>query len=399
MTILAGKIGGRSKLALFSHGFNGEKELIKKLIAESETFPTKKYEIEGENGEKILDTQRMIDDFLQKEYYRQEDRYGTGIEKNILVACFSVSGPVGGSKDNRTTTISRPDLDLKITFNELDFKDKLPFPGLRVSFLNYMVAIGKKIFLAEDEAESKVLYEGNKETDSQNDRVIMLVGDGLGQAYSYWDNKKKALLHKSSEGGHSLFAPRNESEGELWSYLLKERRQVISYEYVLSKSGLVRIYEFIKSTNRYGKESGELRERLTQDNTDPSPIIDQAINHSDDLADAALNMFIRIMGARAGDLALTYEAKGGIYVGGVPIPEEKYNIFKEAFLDKEHKFRQYNEAIPVYVYKYESSVLWGAASHAVDAGFVYDAKSAHRRRERQREQRAGIDPKINRGYS
>ena len=43
MTILAGEIGGESKLALFSHEYNGKKTIIKDLIAESEIFPTKKY--------------------------------------------------------------------------------------------------------------------------------------------------------------------------------------------------------------------------------------------------------------------------------------------------------------------------------------------------------------------
>lgn len=392
MTILAGEIGGESKLGLFSHEFNGKKNIIKELIAESDMFPTNKYEIEGENGEKRLNTQAMIEDFLQKEYYGQEDKYGKGIEKYILGACFGIASPIKGSKDARKATISRDAINLEITLYELDFIDKLPCPDLPVSFLNDMVAIGKNIFLPEYEPEWKVLYEGNKEPDPKDDRAIMLVAGGLGQAHWYWDNTKKALSHKSSEGGHALFAPRNELEGELWLHLLKERQQVISYEYVLSEPGLVRIYEFIKSTNRYGEESGELRERLTQNNTDPSPIIDRAINHSDPLADRALNMFISIMGARAGDLALTYEAKGGIYVGGVPIPEKKYDIFKEAFLDKENDFRQYNEAIPVYVYKYEGSVLWGAARHAVDSGFVTDGKFAYKRMNRQKQNNNENDP-------
>ena len=388
MTILAGEIGGKSKLALFSHEYNGKKTIIKDLIAESDMFPTKKYEIEGENGEKRLNTQGMIEDFLAQVYYGQEDKYGEGIEKYILGACFGIAGPIEGSKDNRKATISRDTLDLKITFDELDFKNKLPCPDLRVSFLNDMVAIGKNIFLPEYEPEWKVIYQGKKEPDPKDDRAIMLVAGGLGQAHWYWDYTKKVLSHNSSEGGHALFAPRNKSEAELWHYLLEERlkegQQVISYEYVLSEPGLVRIYEFIKSTNLYGEESGELRELLTQNNTNPFPIIDWAINHSDPVANAALEMFISIMGARAGDLALNYEAKGGIYIGGLPIPIEKYDIFKDAFLDKENNFRQYNEDISVYEYKYEGSVLWGAARHAVDAGFVTDGKFAYKRMHRRK---------------
>jgi glucokinase len=331
-----------------------------------------------------------LDNFFTDYYYEKEDNYGEGIDQKILGACFGIEALVKGDKNNKITTVSRDALDLNVTFSTLDFQEyfqkRLSCSKLPVLFINDMVAIGKKIFIPEYEPEWQLLYEGQIKSDQDNskeNKAIMLVSGGLGQALWYWDDIKKAFSSKSSEGGHGLFAPRTEEEGELWLHLLRKKNQVISYEYVLSAPGLIKIYEFLKTTGRYGEESGELRQFLdqnkAQNKSDPTPIINEAINNSNSLSMAALDMFIGIMGTRAGDLALTYEAKGGIYIGGFSIPIEKLKdgIFKDAFLDKEGAFREYNEAISVYLYPEKDSVLLGAARHAVDAGIVTKGKFAY----------------------
>jgi hypothetical protein len=104
MVILAGEIGGETKLALFSHKFDGKKIIIDRLISQSEPFSTKKYEVQGEDGIKTLNIKAMLDDFFNDCYYRQEDNYGEGIEKNILGACFGIAALVEGDKDNKKTT-------------------------------------------------------------------------------------------------------------------------------------------------------------------------------------------------------------------------------------------------------------------------------------------------------
>ena len=385
MAILAGEIGEQTKLALFSHKFDGKKMIIDQLIAQSEIFPTKRYEIQEKNGRKTLNTKAMLDDFLKDHYYGSEDLYGEGLDRKILGVCFGIASVIKGDKRNKEVTIYRPALDLDITFSESDFQNYFPCP-IPVLFINDMVAIGKKIFIPEYEPECQVLYRGKIESESngnsKDNKALMLVSGGLGQALWYWNDAKKVFTPKSSEGGHGLFAPRTQEEGELWLHLLKERKQVISYEYVLSSPGLVRIYKYLESTGRYGEGGAEVRQLLDQYQNDSTPIINEAIDNPNSLSMAALNMFISIMGARAGDLALTYEAKGGIYIGGIssiPLDKLKDGIFTEAFLAKEGSFREYNEEIPVYVYPEQDSVLLGAARHAVDEGVVPDGKLAYKR--------------------
>jgi glucokinase len=92
----------------------------------------------------------------------------------------------------------------------------------------------------------------------------------------------------------------------------------------------------------------------------------------------ALDKFISFWGAQAGNLALTYNAVGGVYIGGISIPIEilKKSNFMNAFVDKEGTFKNYNEAISVKVFQGQDIVLWGAARHAIEAGFVTKGKFA-----------------------
>lgn len=383
MVILAGEIGGESKLALFTHKFVKEqkKPVIDSLIS-TKSFVSKDYEDNIGN---------IIEEFLNEEYYGKEDRYGEGIEQKILGGCFGIAAPVQGKKGHKKATIYRPDLSLNITCTEQDFRRRLANKNLPVAFINDMEAIGYSLFLGKGEDNLEILYQGRKEPDSKECKTIMLVSGGLGQAQWYFNEQKKALYPHNSEAGHSLFAPRTEEEYALGLFLLNKRSledgiNHVSYEYVLSKSGFIRIYDFLKTTGKYGEESEELKQLLAQDQTNPTPILDRAINNSDSLSIATLNMFMSIYGAKTGDLALTYEAKGGIYIGGIPIPIDKLKegIFLEAFLDKEGGFRNYNEDISIKVFSEEDIVLWGAVRHAINSDFVPSGIFAYKREKRQK---------------
>ncbi len=398
MAILAGQIGAETKIALFSHVFDSQQnKIIIDGLIKSKSFETKEYECEGEKGTKTLNTKKMIEELLEEADKNKKSNSGEKLEQPILGACFGIAGPVGGDKDNKQAKISRPALDLNVTFYESDFQKQLPCPDVPIAFINDMVGIGKNIFLPQYEPQWTVLYdkEGQIQPEPKDRKAIMLVSGGLGQALWYSHKGKEALEPISSEGGHGLWAPRNEEEAELFLHLLKNRppvdgrNQPISHEYVLSGPGFIMVYEYLKMKGHYGEESEDLRQQLTKNNTDPKPIIEKAVNASDSLSIESLKWFTRLVGARAGDVALTYQAEGGVYIGGLPTFFKKLekddtlkNTFLEAFRDKEGNFRQYNEEIPVYIYEEEDSVLLGAARHAVDLGFVTKGVFAYKRMNR-----------------
>jgi glucokinase len=126
-------------------------------------------------------------------------------------------------------------------------------------------------------------------------RVALGPGTGLGQA---------ALLPAPggwtvvpSEGGHIDFAPGNPEELELARWLM-DRYGHVSWERVLSGPGLVDMARF------YGGD----------------PVSPAAVTGgADGPALAATARFCKLLGARAGDLALGFLPTGGVWLcGGIP---------------------------------------------------------------------------------
>ena len=349
MVILAGKIDGQtSELGLFTHknDDSGKKTTIDDLVA-SQIFNTQDY------GQELP---KMIEVFLEEHEVFLEEHYDG--QKDIYGCCFGIAGPI----DKGQAQINRQ--DFQATFTEHDCRKKLRYPTVPGAFINDMEAIGYGIFLGDGEKQLQELYRGNQAS-PQERRALMLVSGGLGQALWYWDENKKRLSPISSEGGHADFAPRTKKEIDLLSYL-KEQDKPISYEYVLSSPGLVRICNFLQNTGNYGNQNPNNAEAIIQQALQGNPLCKEV-----------LKMFISIWGAEAGNMALRYKAKGGVYIGGIPIPIETLredNTFVNAFTDKEGIFKTYNEGISVKVFQEENIIMWGAARYAINAGFVTKGK-------------------------
>lgn len=160
------------------------------------------------------------------------------------------------------------------------------------------------------------------------------------------------------------FAPNNEPEVELWRSL-KRKLGHVSVERIVSGPGLGNLYAWLKESGRY-QEPQWLKERLLEE--DPAKVIaESGLNEKHPLCVEALRMFVSILGAAAGNLALTGMATGGVYLGGgIPpkiLPALKTGLFMQAFTDK-GRFRGLLEKIPVRVIVNEGAALLGAAKCA-----------------------------------
>jgi glucokinase len=193
--------------------------------------------------------------------------------------------------------------------------------------------------------------------------AVISAGTGLGEAGMYFDGK--TLQPFAGEGGHGSFAPESDLQCELFHFLAK-RFGHVSCERVLSGPGLVNIYEFLRDTGK-GSENPAVTEKMRRE--DPAAVISQAAlaNESKLCADA-LELFVQIYGAEAGNLALKMLATGGIYIGGGIAPkilrELQRSLFMDAFLDK-GRMKPLLEAIPVLVVLNENTALLGAARGAL----------------------------------
>jgi glucokinase len=198
--------------------------------------------------------------------------------------------------------------------------------------------------------------------DATGNRALISAGTGLGMAGLYWDGRGYRPF--ASEGGHVDFAPRNRLETDLFEFLLRQFPRV-SCERVVSGPGLQNIYRFLRETGR-GEEPSWLAARLRDQ--DPNAVISQAaLSVESALCVQALDLFVALYGAEAGNLALTLLATGGVYLGGgiAPkiLPKLKDPIFLNAFLTK-GRMRPLLEAMPVRVILNDRTALFGAARYA-----------------------------------
>jgi glucokinase len=97
-------------------------------------------------------------------------------------------------------------------------------------------------------------------------------------------------------------------------------------------------------------------------------ITEAALDGKHPVCVAALNMFVSIFGAVAGNLALIAMTTGGVYLGGgIPpkiLPKLKESMFMQAFTNK-GRFSELLEKIPVRVILNEQAALLGAAHCAL----------------------------------
>jgi glucokinase len=208
-------------------------------------------------------------------------------------------------------------------------------------------------------AESDFVVLNPGVPNSTGNRALISAGTGLGEAGLFAD-AEGAYRPFPSEGGHADLAPRNDLEMELLRYLAG-RFEHVSYERVLSGPGLHNLYRFLLETGR-GTEPAWLAEQMAQG--DPSAAISKsALEGTSEICVQALDMFVSLYGAEAGNLALKMLATGGVFVGGGIAPKIirklSSTVFMKSFMAKGRKSGLLKE-IPVRVITNDKTALLGA---------------------------------------
>lgn len=264
----------------------------------------------------------------------------------IDAACFALAAPVTGADPVRLTNRANWQFD--------SAQLRALLHGAEVLLVNDFAAAAKGL-AGLRAADLTTLQRG-----AGNTRGLQLcVGPGTGFGVAALDRETVLV----SEGGHGGFAAIDGQQADLWRFLGGEHRRV-TIERVCSGPGLLAIYRYclIRSGQALPPE------------IEAAEVVRRAREEHEPGALQAIRLFARILGAAAGDLALTFLARGGVYLAGGIAPRllpELTSEFLRAFNDKaEHAALM--RGMPVHVVLRADLPLLGAARFAcgLTAGLI-----------------------------
>jgi glucokinase len=329
LRLLAGDIGGtKTHLAIFS--LQGESLTIER----HQRYPTA--------GHASLNA--IIRKFL--------GRKDSANQEPLAAACFGVPGPVKNGRAKPTNISWGVDGD--------ELSDEFSIPT--VTILNDLAANALGIVELKPN-DLAVIQEGDPE--ARGNRCVVSPGTGLGEAGLFWNGRHHRVW--ASEGGHADFAPRNELEIAMLEYLIK-RYGHVSYERIASGMGIENIYQFLGDTRR-GHEIASIAAEIKAG--DAGAVISEHSEAGDcPMCRQTIEIFISVLGAEAGNMALKSMALGGVYLGGgIPVkmlPLLRGVGFINAFNDK-GRHTSLLESMPIKVILNDDAALLGAARHAIDS--------------------------------
>ena len=253
-------------------------------------------------------------------------------------ACLAVAGPIKAGQVHLT--------NLGWHFNVADLKAEFSFEQLEV--INDFAAFAYAAPYLDD-SQNMAVKAG--QADENANIAVMGPGTGFGAACLVRTSQGSAVL--SCEAGHISLAAVTELDRLLITELKKQLNHV-SVETVFSGPGIAHLYRAMAAVK--GVEAKNL---------DAAQISELATTGQCEVCDATLNQFCDWIGSVAGDLALTFGALGGVFIGGGILPRMQQRLlssrFVERFADK-GIMSQYTSQIPVTLVTQDNIPFIGAAA-------------------------------------
>jgi glucokinase len=191
--------------------------------------------------------------------------------------------------------------------------------------------------------------------------AVIAPGTGLGIACYVPAGDHAHVL--ATEGGHATWAP-EDAEEEAVMHVLRRRFGHVSIERVVSGSGMVVVHEALCELAGLPAptlSAGEITAAARV--SDP--------NGAAVMARRTIDMFCAVLGSAAGNLALTFGARGGVLIGGgIPprlLDELRRSAFRARFESK-GRMGSYTRPIPTRVILRADPTFVGLAALARRSG-------------------------------
>jgi glucokinase len=339
--ILSGDIGGTKTLLRLAR--------VETLAANPQTLFERRY-----TSAEFDDLAAVVEIFLEAAAkIGQIDLTGVNKPK---IACFGIAGPVADNKSALTNLGWQLDGDRLA--HDLNLE--------QVVLINDFAAVGYGV-LGLSPQDLYTLQAGKKEPKAPI--AVIGAGSGLGIGYLAWGINGYEVY--ASEGGHVEFAPRDQLEIDLLTYLW-QRSTHISVERIVSGQGVVTLYQFLRDRG-FGSDQVGLEAKLKDWETgatitSPAAAISAAgLTGRDRRAEKTMQMFADAYAAVIGNLGLTLLPHGGLYIaGGIApkiLPLLQAPRFMQIIKDKGRLGQVLNQ-IPIQIVLNEDVGLLGATLYA-----------------------------------
>jgi glucokinase len=268
------------------------------------------------------------------------EHYLSRVAERPRAAAIAVAGPVTG--DNIRLTNSPWSFGREEMRAALDLDDLL--------ILNDFEALAHAL---PHLAPSELMQIGGGAPAEHAPKAVLGPGTGLGVAGLVWT--PSGWVAVASEGGHISLAVEDAREFAVLERLTTGRER-LSVERVVSGPGLADVYRAL------AEMAGQPEPAVDT----PEAVVQRAAEGDDPVAEEAMERFAIWLGRFAGDAALVFGARGGVYLGGGIAPKLAGALttgaFRRAF-DAKGRMAAYVGAIPVYVILIGSrAALKGAAA-------------------------------------
>ena len=181
--------------------------------------------------------------------------------------------------------------------------------------------------------------------------VVLGPGTGLGVACFVPGTSGSLVI--ATEAGHATLPASTRREAAVID-LMRDRFGHVSAERALSGDGLINLYQAIAALDH-----------ATVSDRSTAEITEAALAGSCAVSRAALDLFCATLGSLAGDLALIFGARGGVYIGGGIVPRFADFLSRSEFRERfeaKGRFRQYVQTIPTTLILHPNAALKGLAT-------------------------------------
>jgi glucokinase len=181
-------------------------------------------------------------------------------------------------------------------------------------------------------------------------KPLAVLGPGSGLGVACYVPSPRGAIVLASEGGHASLPSSSEREDRVIQHLRK-RFGHVSCERAVSGPGLENLYDALAAID--GRQVPQ---------RDAPAITQSGLDGSCETSRPALEMFCAFLGTAAGDLALAYGARGGVFIAGGIAPRIlaflERSEFRARFEDK-GRMRAYLEPIPTSVIVHSDATFVG----------------------------------------